>query len=124
MKFKLVEKLIEEAFTSPESLERHYIEHAIKDGYYKNLTQEEYEELADTLANAPVDMFRIRGYKTADDKGRVRYVKWDRDTYDFVVYGREYEGQEPQIITLYKVSPRQYSYREDKYSNGEVPYGL
>jgi hypothetical protein len=121
MKFKLVER-----FVNRYQWEDHYKRHAIIDGHYPNLSKEEYLDKAEQLADRPVDMFKIQGYMTRSNDGRAKYIKWNRDTNDFVVYGRESEGSEPIIISMYKVPPKQF--RGRAYSSGasvgEIPYGM
>lgn len=123
MKFKLVE-----SFANDYELTTHHRRHAVGgDNYYPNDSKEAYEKRAEDLANQPVDMFRIQGYQCKPDSyGRIRYVKWNRDTNDFVVYGREHEGAEPIIISMYKVPARQFAYRlnTDTRIAGEIPYGM
>ena len=45
---------------------------------------------------------------------------------DFVVYGREKEGSEPIIISMYKVGKKQFQHRlsTDERIGGEIPYGM
>jgi hypothetical protein len=123
MKFILVE-----SFTNKYQSRIHYNNHAVGgDRYYPNDTEETYVKKAEDLANQYVDMFKIQGYKCKpDSRGRVRYVKWNRDTHDFVVYGRDEIGSEPIIISMYKVPPRQFAYRlnTDARIDGEIPYGM
>lgn len=123
MKFILVER-----FTNEHELRNHHNRHAISgDRYYPNDSEETYTKKAEELANLPVDMFRIQGYKCKPDSlGRTRYVKWNRDTHDFVVYGRAAEGSEPIIISMYKVPPKQFKHRinTDDRIAGEIPYGM
>lgn len=123
MKFKVVER-----FTNEYELSNHHRKHATGgDKYYPRDSKEDYLKKAEDLANQPVDMFRIQGYTCKPDNfGRVKYVKWNRDTNDFVVYGREKEGAEPIIISMYKVGKNQFQHRlnNDDRIGGEIPYGM
>lgn len=121
MRFRLVER-----FVNNYQWDDHFRRHAIEDGYYPNISKQEYLAIAEKLADSPVDMFRIQGYTIPVDDGRIKYVKWNRDTEDFVVYGRESLGSEPIIISMYKVSLRQFKGRAYSLNKnvGEIPYGM
>lgn len=121
MKFRLVER-----FVNNYQWDDHYRRHAIEDGYYPNVSKKEYLAIAEQLADNHVDMFKIQGYSIQDDNGNTKYIKWNRDTWDFVVYGRQNVGDEPIIISLYKVPPRQFKSREFSTASNakEIPYGM
>ena len=62
MKFKLVET-IDEKFGTKLGKQRHYYDHGLDE--YPGLTEDEYEKVAEMLAEMPVDNNKILGYETS-----------------------------------------------------------
>ena len=112
-------KDMDEEFTSEYNLDNHYDKH-VKNRKEYSVSKEEYEAIADKLQRTPIDNKKIFGYiSKVDDKEA--YVKWNKDTEDFVVY--VYKKDKPYTISLYKKTYREYnSEMWDSYL-GEIPAG-
>ena len=122
MKFKLVETL-DERFSTKASRYRHFKDHSKE---YPELTETEYEELAEKLAESDVDNIKIFGFKTAksDNYSRPRYIKYNIETGDYVVYSWEDSFQSPTIISLHKKTKKQYDKQKELYYEDEIPSWL
>ena len=124
MKFKFVEDFdLDEKFTSNRNKYSHYNKHVnnLKE-YDSELTEEEYEKIADDLAMTKLDHKRILGYETEspDDDNRHRYAKYNKDTGDFVVYALD-SNKNPLIISLHKKTIREYNIDKGIKYVGEIP---
>lgn len=124
MKFKLISN-IEERFTSVSNKEKHYYRHIISndDGIWKmpNMSADEYEQLADALAETPASKLNDRsadviGYITKD--GRI--VKHQKSTNYTVVY--VIESGENLIISLYRQSLSKF-YHKLNTPNIDMTFG-
>ena len=124
MRFKLISD-IEERFTSNASKEKHYARHIISkdDGIWKmpDMSIDEYEQLADTLAETPASKLNdksadVIGYITKD--GRI--VKHQKSTNYTVVY--VIESGENLIISLYGQSLSKF-YRKLNTPNTDMSFG-
>ena len=125
MKFKLISN-IEERFTSILNKEKHYYRHVISngDGIWKMpyMSADEYEQLADALAETPASKLNDRsadviGYITKD--GRI--VKHQKSTGYTVVYADEGTG-ENLIISFYR-QPLSKFYRKLDTPNIDMTFG-
>lgn len=76
---------MEEEFTSPENRTQHYNKHIVKGKEYK-VSEDEYEEMADTLALTPVNHKNIHGYIAKRDGRQPVHIKWDSNNQLFIVY--------------------------------------
>ena len=85
---------VTEKFTKEQNLINHYNKHVIRNKEFGDITQEEYEYLADDLQRKPVDYKNILGY-IGEYKGNIAYCKYDKTTGIFVAYN--YFGSEPRI---------------------------
>lgn len=125
MIFKLISN-IEERFTSKTNRKNHYYRHVTSndDGIWKmpDMSIDEYEQLADTLAETPASKLNDRsadviGYITKD--GRI--VKHQKSTGYTVVYVDGGNG-ENLIISFYKQSLSKF-YRKLDTPNIDMTFG-
>lgn len=127
MKFRKVDKFdeFEEEFSTDYSKKRHYDQHVVKEKQFDNISPDEYEAIADDLARRPVDYKTILGYETEapDNDSRRRFVKYNKETTDFVVYGLD-KYEQPVIISLHRKTPREYNIDQAVKYVGEIPEGF
>ncbi len=123
MKFRSADD-IEEKFNNPYNKAAHYNKRVKKDKQYTELTEDEYEALADKLASTPVNYRNILGYQTTAPEGdtRVRYAKYNTDTGDFVIYGLD-RNEKPLIISMYNISIREFNSDKAMNYQDEIPAG-
>lgn len=125
MRFNLINN-IEERFTSKTNRKNHYYRHVSSnaDGIWKmpDMSIDEYEQLADALAETPASKLNDRsadviGYITKD--GRI--VKHQKSTGYTVVYTNE-GTDENLIISFYKQSLNKF-YRKLDTPNIDMTFG-
>ena len=93
----------DEDFTSEYNRTAHWQKHKKE---FPEWTEEEYEKYAEELALKPVDHKNIFGYMSKDEKGRLAYVKWDKDTELYTVY--VYRKDKPYTVTAFRRSKRDF----------------
>lgn len=109
---------LDEKFISEYSLESHYEKHVINDNNDKsrpkdlkfgNITKEQYDKIADTLARTPVDYSTILGYvqQKKDASKKLGYVKYNKKDNTLVAYIYD-KDDNPIVITCFKRSFRDY----------------
>ena len=105
--------IFDEKFTSEDNKQKHYIKHVISRKEYdaKNVSDSDYETIADVLQNAPVDNKKIFGYVSNYNNNNYTYVKYNKETNDYVVY--TYKNSIPYTISLFKRSWRYYNKRKE-----------
>lgn len=110
-----------ERFSSIENRHRHYIKHVIDGKEFGDITEEEYEKLAESLQSSPVDNKNIFGY-ISDYKGNTSYCKYEKSTGIFVVYYYS-NNNEPLTITCYMKLWRKYQMDKAIEYFDEIPQG-
>ena len=106
MKFRryLGEDEFDEEFTSPQNRHKHWDKHINNRKEY-DMTEEEYEQVAEDLMNTPCDYKKIFGYKVIDhETGLPAYVKYDKDNEFFTAY-----NEKGKTITAFRRSWRVYN---------------
>lgn len=109
-----------ERFTSEQNRHNHYIKHIVRGKELLDITEEEYELLANQLQTTPVNYKNVLGY-ISDYNGRESYCKYDKDTGLFVVY--YYKDNTPLTVTAYIKSPRKYEADKAVEYIDEIPKG-
>lgn len=112
---------VTEEFTSEKNRHTHYIKHVLHKKEFGDITEEEYEYLADELMKKPVNRKNILGYESLTREGKTAYCKYDKDTGIFVVY--TYKGSTPYTITCYTKTWREYNGDKNIEYNDEIPSG-
>lgn len=110
----------QEKFSSKENRHQHYIKHIKRNKEIQDISEEEYEQLADQLQRTPVNYKNILGY-ISDYGEKTSYCKYDKDTGLFVVY--YYKGDEPLTVTAYIKTLRKYTSDKAVEYVDEIPKG-
>lgn len=125
MKFRCPEDLeMDEVFTSPKNRADHYQKHVVQRKEFDHISEDEYEKRADELAATPLNYKNILGYvsRENDDQGkqtgRISYVKYNKDTEEYVVYRYGTSGT-IYIVSFYHRPFRQF---EGEKFGGKFPY--
>ena len=113
MKFKL------EEFTSEHNRDAHFVKH--KKEFSKDVTVDDYEQLADKLQRTPVNNKDILGYMSQTRDNRTAYCKYDKNNELFVVY--TYRKGVPYTITCYKKNWRDFNGDKAIEYFDEIPTG-
>lgn len=117
MKFRryLGEAEFDEEFTSPYNRHKHWDKHIrIRKEY--DMTEEEYEQVAEDLMNTPCDYKRIFGYKVIDHKtGLPATIKYDKDNEFYTAY-----NEDGKTITAFRRTWRNYNIK--KYTDERFEY--
>lgn len=112
---------ITEEFTSEENRQKHYNKHVLRNKEFGDISEEEYEILADELQRTPIDNKNILGYQSITRENRTAYCKYDKSTGIFVVY--TYKNNVPYTITCYTKTIREYSSDKAIEYFDEIPPG-
>nr|CAI9751357.1 hypothetical protein DGKKSRWO_DGKKSRWO_CDS_0075 [uncultured phage]CAI9752243.1 hypothetical protein CVNMHQAP_CVNMHQAP_CDS_0075 [uncultured phage] len=112
---------IKEEFTSEQNLRSHYNKHVIHKQEFGDITEKEYETLADQLQRSKIDNKTIFGYTSETRDGRTAYCKYDKDTEIFVVY--TYKNSTPYTITCYTKTWREFTGDKAIEYFDEIPEG-
>ena len=112
---------VEERFLSPNMRRQKYQKHVINQKEFgKHMTEDEYEEAADNLANSKIDYRTILGYKAVDNKGQEAFIKYNTQTEEYVVYHRSPKG-EPLIVSFYHRPLREFTGKKALEYVDELP---
>lgn len=102
------------------------IKHKNKIKENKTIIEEDYTKQAKKLTLKQCDYKNIFGYLSKDNKDRIVYVKYDKNSEIFVVY--YYKNNNTNIIKKDKKSWREYNglmYSSELYSYyNEIPRGM
>ena len=123
LKLPIVDELdLTEEFTSSHNKIAHYQKHVI-DEHRPDISVDEYEKDADRLASAKIDNKIIFGYESTTREGRTAYCKYNKETALFVVYFYRQGNKNPQIITAYWKSWRDFTGDKAIEYFDEIPQG-
>mgnify|MGYP003289494411 CR=1 FL=1 len=127
MRFKVVdENELNEKFRNDALRNQHHQKHGKDKKYdydsyevFHGISDEEYEALADELANSKVDFKNVDGFISTDANGAPSFCKWHKATGYLVFYDRE--GYEP-IIRSFRVEHfRDYNRKRASRYADELP---
>lgn len=112
---------ITEKFTSEMNLDAHYNKHVKQRKEFGDITEKQYEQLAEDLQRAKIDNKTIFGYMSQTREGKIAYCKYDKNTGVFVVY--TYRNDEPLTITCYTKTIREFNSDKAIEYFDEIPLG-
>lgn len=112
---------ITEEFTSEQNRKAHYNKHVKQRQEFGEITEQEYEQLAEQLQSSMIDNKNIFGYLSETREGRIAYCKYDKNTGIFVVY--TYKNGIPYTITCYSKTWREFTGDKAIEYFNEIPKG-
>lgn len=114
---------INKDFTGKQNRHKHYQEHVIKRKEFGNISEEDYDRIAEQLMNTPVDNKTIFGYIGTYQKDKPAYCKWNKETNIFVAYTFTKDNK-PKAFTCYIKTYRSYYAKKIDDYYDEIPQGM
>lgn len=102
-KFQL--EIYDEEFTDEANRKAHYEKHIVKNKEF-DVSELDYEKMADSLALTPVNHKTIFGYISKRHDREARHAKWDSESGLFIIYF--WKHHTPKIITAFSKDRREF----------------